>query len=94
MPGPLGPLPAWQLAGTRPTWVLLVHGRGGAREDWLAMLPALVRAGFPVLDLSYRNDVGAPASPDGYSHLGDTEWRDVEAGVRYARAEGAADVVL
>ena len=82
------------MPGTSPTWVIAVHGRGGSRAEALRVVPALHEAGLPVLAVTYRNDFGAPASPDGLFHLGDTEWRDVEAAVRYALANGARDVVL
>jgi dipeptidyl aminopeptidase/acylaminoacyl peptidase len=64
------------------------------RRECLRVLPELHRHGLPVLAMSYRNDVEAPPSPDGYYHLGDTEWRDLEAGVEYAVAAGARRVVL
>jgi uncharacterized protein len=94
VPGPLGSYPAWLVPAGGDTWVVMVHGRGGSRREALRILPALHARGHPQLVLSYRNDEGAPASPDGHYHLGDTEWEDVEAGVRYAVAHGARRVVL
>ncbi|OLT11944.1 peptidase [Pseudonocardia sp. CNS-139] len=94
VPGPLGGYPAWYVPAGGDTWVVLVHGRGGARREALRILPALHELGFHQLVVTYRNDVGAPASPDGFYHLGDTEWADVAAAVRYATERGARQVVL
>ncbi len=98
---PLGPAPAWEVpsgpgrdAGIGADWVIAVHGRGSSRREALRILPALHRAGMHQLVISYRNDVGAPAAPDGRYHLGDTEWQDLEAAVAYALARGARRVVL
>lgn len=94
VPTPLGEMPAWQISGRRSTWVILVHGLGGNRADTLAAMAALHVLGFPILAITYRNDAGAPASPDHQSHLGATEWHDVDAAVRYATKQGASGVVL
>jgi uncharacterized protein len=94
IPTPLGACPAWLVPAGGDTWVVAVHGRGGSRREALRILPALHERGFPVLVTSYRNDEGAPPSPDGHYHLGDTEWEDVEAAVRYALGHGARRVVL
>ncbi|GAC1329169.1 MAG: alpha/beta hydrolase [Chloroflexota bacterium] len=92
--GPLGFLPAWYMPGRRTTWVVLVHGRGMDRREGLRPLTTLVRLGLPVLDLSYRNDVGSPSSPDHFYHMGASEWQDLQAGVRFARAHGARNIIL
>lgn len=47
-----------------------------------------------MLDLAYRGDAGAPRSPDGLGHLGDSEWRDLDAAIRYAVRYGAERVIL
>ncbi|TDT25887.1 hypothetical protein EV562_11751 [Streptomyces sp. BK208] len=94
VPGELGPLPAWFLPGARPTWVIAVHGLAATREHALNFIAPLHRREVPVLALAYRGDVGAPPSPDGLHHFGETEWRDVDAAVRYAVDHGARQVVL
>ncbi|MEU4741079.1 alpha/beta fold hydrolase [Actinosynnema sp. NPDC023658] len=94
IPTELGDAPAWLVPASSSTWVVAVHGRGGTRAEALRVMPALHSLGLPVLAVTYRNDQGAPPSPDGLYHLGDTEWRDVEAAVRYAREHGARNVVL
>jgi pimeloyl-ACP methyl ester carboxylesterase len=98
VPGPLGTYPAWAVPApgdaVADTWVVMVHGRGGSRREALRILPALHERGFAQLVVTYRNDEGAPASPDGFYHLGDTEWEDVAAAVRYATEHGARRVVL
>jgi uncharacterized protein len=92
----LGDFPAWYVpaAPSGGTWFVFVHGHDGSRAESLRYLRALHGAGMPVLVPTYRNDVGAPASPDGVDHLGGTEWQDVDAAVRWALDHGARDVVL
>ncbi|MEU6572767.1 alpha/beta fold hydrolase [Streptomyces sp. NPDC046805] len=94
VPGELGPLPAWFVPGYRDTWVIMVHGLGTTRELAMNVMEFLHRRRLPVLALSYRGDLGAPRPPDGLSHLGETEWRDLDAAIRYAVRYGARRVVL
>ncbi|MFN0282783.1 MAG: alpha/beta hydrolase [Kineosporiaceae bacterium] len=92
----VGDLPTWYVPGAagEKTWVVFVHGRGGTREESLRYLRMWHSLGLPVVVPMYRNDVGAPPSPDGVYHLGETEWRDASAAVQWALAHGADDVVL
>ncbi|GGY01214.1 alpha/beta hydrolase [Streptomyces anandii JCM 4720] len=94
VPGELGALPAWFVPAVRETWIITVHGLGTTRELPLNIMGFLNRRHFPVLDLAYRGDLGAPRSPDGLNHLGQTEWRDLDAAIRYAVRYGAERVVL
>ncbi len=94
-----GELPTWYVppstdVARRDVWALLVHGRGGTREECLRAIPLLHRLGVPVLVPTYRNDAEGPATHGGRMSLGDTEWQDVEAAVLHALDAGATEVVL
>ena len=98
----LGLTPAWFIpansknmaASFASTWAITVHGSSADRKQALKFVPVLHRAGVSVLDITYRNDIGAPRSPDGLMHLGGSEWRDLDAAVGKALAMGAQHIVL
>lgn len=100
VPSELGPMPAWEIpsssrgTGASSAWAIVVHGINGDRQIGLRIAPTLHRAGFNSLLISYRDDLGAPDSPDGLHHQGQTEWRDLRAAVRYALRRGAQKIVL
>lgn len=93
-PDELGPMPAWEVQGRSRTWAIVVHGINGDPQNGLRIVPTLHRAGLPTLLITYREDDGAPPSPDGFHHMGLTEWRDLEAAARFAFAHGARRLVL
>jgi uncharacterized protein len=98
VPGPAGVLPAWRVVpngSDTDTWVVIIHGRGGALSEGNRLLPVLNELGLPSLTVSVRNDPNAPADPDGYGYYGDREWEDLQAAVDHlVTAEGAERIVL
>ncbi|GAB3606343.1 alpha/beta fold hydrolase [Conyzicola nivalis] len=92
----LGPAPAWLIPAEQPgdSWVIEVHGRAVRRSETLRAVEVFREAGYTSLLVSYRNDEDAPASADGRYSLGDSEWKDVDAALAYAVANGAKNVVL
>lgn len=96
----VGDLPTWRVpgapdaAGHHDDWAILVHGRSAQRGETLRAVPVLHRLGYTCLIPMYRNDIGAPPSSDGRYSLGLSEWRDIDAAMRYALAHGARRVVL
>ncbi|MBT2596918.1 alpha/beta fold hydrolase [Arthrobacter sp. ISL-72] len=91
-----GTAPAWLVPGPGPSdiWAIMVHGRGASRLECLRALRPAHELGMTSLIISYRNDGLAPSAPDGRYGLGSTEWRDVEAAISFAVANGANEVVL
>ncbi len=94
VPGPLGDYPAWFGSATGETWAIVVHGNSLSPADGLRIVPVLTEAGFPTLVTTYRNDPGAPPDPSGKLRYGLTEWRDLEAMVRFALDRGSDGIVL
>lgn len=93
--GELGAMPAWQIGPDRNRrWAIVVHGINSSRRVVLPIAPTLLQSGLTTLAITYRDDIGAPSSPDGHHHMGLTEWRDLEAAVRYVRANGARELLL
>jgi len=94
-PADIGPHPTWLVDGRRGTWVVFVHGRGNERlTESLRIIPSLVAQGFPVLSITYRNDIGATPSPSGMRLWGLEEWRDLDAALALAGRKGATDFVV
>lgn len=97
IPSELGPLPAWVVppaSGPSATWMIYVHGIGAVREDGYRVMSVARPLGITTLLLAYRNDAGAPRSPDGIYSFGLTEWRDLDAAVVAARQRGARRIIL
>jgi pimeloyl-ACP methyl ester carboxylesterase len=94
IPDELGPMPAWFIPGRTHTWAIFVHGINGGPQNGLHIAPTLHRDGLPSLLIAYREDLGAPKSPDGLHHMGLTEWRDLAAAARYALSHGARRLIL
>ncbi len=92
--GELGSMPAWEIPGRSHDWAIVVHGINGSPQEGLNIAPALHRDGLTSLLITYREDLGAPSSPDGFHHMGLTEWRDLEVAVRFALAHGAHSLTL
>jgi pimeloyl-ACP methyl ester carboxylesterase len=95
---PLGEFRAYFIDGSRSTWVIFVHGKRDRppRKPPLAypIIPTVAGLGLPSLNITYRNDLGEPASPDGFHWYGLTEWEDLEGAVQYAVEQGAEDLIL
>lgn len=90
---PTGAMGAWYLRGSSDTWMIFVHGKGGDRREALRLLPLAWVRGYNVLVIDYRNDEGRGADPSGWYQFGRTEWEDVAAAARYARENGAQDLI-
>jgi alpha-beta hydrolase superfamily lysophospholipase len=100
IPDELGPMRAWYIpsaastTASTATWAIVVHGINDDPQVGLRLAPTLRAAGLASLLITYREDLGAPQSPDGFHHMGLTEWKDLQAAARYALSHGAHSLVL
>lgn len=91
-------LPAWIIppgptAAGSGVWVIHVHGLGSSRSQCLRGVEAFAGFGCTSLLPSYRTSLDVSPEP-GRSHLGVSEWKDIEAARRYALARGARTILF
>ncbi|MCZ2403545.1 alpha/beta fold hydrolase [Paenarthrobacter sp. Z7-10] len=95
VPTSYGTAPAWLFEGETPdVWVIHIHGSWTDRAIMFRDVHAFRPLGFTSLVPSFRSDPEVSPPQAESSHLGQTEWRDVESAVAYAVAHGARRVIL
>jgi pimeloyl-ACP methyl ester carboxylesterase len=95
IPTAYGAAPAWLFEGeNRDQWVIHVHGSWTDRSIMFRDVHAFSSLGFTSLVPSFRSDPEVRPPQAESSHLGQTEWRDVESAVAYAVAHGARRIIL
>ncbi|TFC90108.1 alpha/beta fold hydrolase [Cryobacterium sp. TmT2-59] len=97
IPTGVGHAPAWLITprGTlSSTWTIHIHGLGSPRAGTLRGVQVASDAELTSLVVTYRNDGEGPIVGTGRSELGAAEVDDVRAAVRFARENGARDVIL
>jgi pimeloyl-ACP methyl ester carboxylesterase len=95
IPTAYGSAPAWRFEGENTdVWVIHVHGSWTDRSIMFRDVHAFSPLGFTSLVPSFRSDPEVSPPQAESSHLGQTEWRDVESAVAYAVANGARRIIL
>ncbi|WP_146070444.1 alpha/beta hydrolase [Arthrobacter sp. 08Y14] len=91
----IGGLPAWIIPSAQGSgvWVIHVHGLGSSRSQCLRGVAAFADLGYTSLLPTYRTSLDLGPTP-GRSHLGLTEWKDIEAARRYALDHGARRILF
>ncbi|AFR27017.1 alpha/beta fold hydrolase [Arthrobacter sp. Rue61a] len=95
VPTEYGAAPAWLFeAENTDVWVIHIHGSWTDRSIMFRDVHAFSPLGFTSLVPTFRSDPEVSPPQAESSHLGQTEWRDVESAVSYAVAHGAKRIVL
>lgn len=95
IPTAYGVAPAWLFEGeNQDVWVIHIHGSWTDRSIMFRDVHAFKPLGFTSLVPSFRSDTEVRPPQAESSHLGQTEWRDVECAVAYAVAHGAKRIIL
>uniref|UniRef100_UPI003F497B0E alpha/beta hydrolase family protein n=1 Tax=Paenarthrobacter ureafaciens TaxID=37931 RepID=UPI003F497B0E len=95
VPTAYGVAPAWLFEGKKAdVWVIHIHGSWTDRSIMFRDVHAFSSLGFTSLVPSFRSDPDVRPPQAESSHLGQTEWHDVDNAVAYAVAHGAERVIL
>jgi len=84
----------WLFPNNSDKWVIHVHGRRAGMGETLRNLEQFETFGFNQLTISMATDPKPLGLGSKVSMLGMTEWKEVEAAVRFASLAGAKDIIL
>jgi alpha-beta hydrolase superfamily lysophospholipase len=85
---------AFQDLGNSKRWVIHVHGRKATYAETVRNFEQFKEFGYNQLAISHETDAKPFGLGQGISHLGDTEWQQVQIAVEYAKSQGAESVLL
>jgi len=85
---------AWMSQEDSSKWVIHVHGRKAAMGETLRNFKLFSELGCSQLTVSHETDPKPFGLGHHQSHLGLTEWKQIELAVDYAKKQGAKDIVL
>lgn len=95
IPTAYGSAPAWLFeADDTDVWVIHIHGSWTDRSIMFRDVHAFSPLGFTSLVPTFRSDAEVSPPQAESSHLGQTEWRDVDSAVSYAVGRGARRIIL
>ena len=95
VPTEYGAAPAWLFEGANTdVWVIHIHGSWTDRSIMFRDVHAFSSLGFTSLVPTFRSDAEITPPQAESSHLGQTEWRDVDSAVAYAVSHGAKRIIL
>ncbi len=75
-------------------WVIHVHGRNASRAETLRNFATIDGLGFSQLSIALESDPPPAGLGEARSHLGTTEWKQVESAIRFAYQRGSKRIVL
>ena len=90
----IGPMAAWFTPGETDTWAVMVHGYKSNRRGLLRDYGVVGDLDLPMLNVTYRNDPGNPPAADRLIQLGNEEWSDAQAAMRWAMDHGAERFIV
>jgi alpha-beta hydrolase superfamily lysophospholipase len=85
---------AWMSQEDSSKWVIHVHGRKAAMGETLRNFKLFSELGYSQLTISHETDLKPFGLGSHQSHLGLTEWKQIQLAVDFAKEQGAKDVVL
>jgi alpha-beta hydrolase superfamily lysophospholipase len=85
---------AWLFDNSSDKWVIHIHGRRAHMGETLRNVSQFASLGYSQLAISMATDPKPHGLGIGKSNLGQTEWKEIEDAVSFAKSSGAKEIIL